>query len=80
MKNASGQTFRVSSGASAAVISFAMWGLWIWMLIPAPLSEAARRRLQATSAAPTVHILLVLAVLYGFAVLADERQGRSNRT
>ena len=52
-----------------AALSLAMWGLWIWMLVPPPLREAERQPDQAISARPTIHILLVLAIVYGLAVL-----------
>ena len=52
-----------------AALSLAMWVLWIWMLVPPPIREAALQPTEAISARPTIHILLVLAIVYGLAVL-----------
>jgi hypothetical protein len=47
-----------------------MWALWIWLIIPAPISAELRRQIVETSLRPTLNVLEVLVLLYLAAVIS----------
>jgi hypothetical protein len=64
------------------VVGCAMWALWLWLIIPAPISEELRRRIVETSLTPSLHVVDTLAALYVIAVASGRSrkggQGKNN--
>lgn len=52
------------------VVGCGMWVLWLWLIVPAPVSAELRRRIVETSLAPSWHVVDTLAALYLVAVVS----------
>lgn len=59
-----------------------MWVLWLWLIVPAPISEELRRRIVETSLVPSLHVVDTLAVLYVIAVASGRtrKDGQAKNT
>jgi hypothetical protein len=51
-----------------AFVGLAMWALWIWMIIPAPVSAELRQRIIETSLGPSLRVFGTLILVYAIAV------------
>jgi hypothetical protein len=54
----------------SVLLGVSMWVLWIWLIIPAQVSDELRRRIVETSLWPSVHVVITLVLLYVGAVIS----------